>query len=233
VPTDPILRIDARYAGPPGSGNGGVTCGLLAAHVDAPAVEVTLRRPPPLEVDLRVHDGGLYDGDVLVASAVPAVVDVEPHPAVDVDTARAAGASYGGLTAHPFPGCFVCGVDEPLGLGLRPGPIAPGVVAAVWTPTSAAPFLTWAALDCPGGWTVDLPGRPMVLGRMALRSLLAPTVGEPHVVVGWTTGSEGRKTFCGTALYDGDGALLALARQTWLAVDVDQVGRQAEGSRAS
>ena len=224
--TSSSLRIDARYAGPPGSANGGVTCGLLAAHVDAPVVEVTLRRPPPLDTDLRVVDGELRDDDALVATAVPTQVDLAPHPPVDVDAARAAGASYAGLTAHPFPGCFVCGVDEPVGLGLRPGPVADGVVAAVWTPAASDPFLVWAALDCPGGWTVDQPGRPLVLGRMALRHLAAPVVGAPHVVVGWTVGSEGRKTFCGTALYDGTGTLLALARQTWLAVDVAQVGRR-------
>lgn len=214
------MRIDQRFNGPPASANGGVTCGLLAAHVDAPVVAVTLRRPPPLDVELTVHDGELYDGDLLVAAAEAAAVDLDPHPAVDVGRAAAAEASYAGLSAHPFPGCFVCGTDRtpPDGLGLRPGPVASGVVAATWTPPGDEPFLVWAALDCPGGWASETPGRPMVLGRMALQHVAPPRIGEPHVVVGWTIGAQGRKTFAGTALYDAAGRLRAVAQQTWISL---------------
>jgi hypothetical protein len=219
------VRIDQRFAGPPTSANGGVTCGLLSAYVDAPAVEVTLRRPPPLDVEMSVKNGELYDGDVLVATGLPGTVDLAPHPFVDVAAAAAAEATYAGLHAHPFPGCFVCGVDRvpPDGLGLRPGPVAPGVVAATWTPATDERFLVWAGLDCPGGWASESPGRPMVLGRMTLQHVAAPVVGVTHVVVGWTVGTEGRKTFSGTALYNADGALLAHAQQTWFAVDVAQL----------
>jgi hypothetical protein len=219
-----VLRIEARYAGPPGSANGGVTCGLLSAHVDAPVVEVTLRRPPPLDTDLRVEAGALYDGELLVATAVPGTVSIAPHAPVPLAAARAAASSYAGLAVHPFPGCFVCGPDRTDGLLLQPGPVASGVVAAEWTPPSADDVLVWAALDCPGGWAMELPGRPLVLGRMTLQRHGTPTVGDPHVVVGWAVGTDGRKTFCGTALYTADGVLLALAQQTWFAVDVSQMG---------
>lgn len=212
------MLINRRYCGPPASANGGVTCGMLASHVDAPVVEVTLRRPPPLDVELRVADGSLYDGDLLIASAVPGSVELEPHPAVSVETAAA--TAYAGLVDHPFPGCFVCGPEHPDGLGLQPGPVAPDVVAAVWTPSSDERFLVWAALDCPGGWASDVVGRPLVLGRMTLQQTAEPTVGAEHVVVGWTTGTSGRKTFSGTALYDAGGTLLAHAQQTWFAIDL-------------
>jgi hypothetical protein len=96
--------------------------------------------------------------------------------------------------------------------------VADDVVAAVWTPQAAHRFLVWAALDCPGGWAADIPGRPMLLGRMTLEPVRAPAVGEPHVVVGQVLASEGRKTFSATALYDERGALLARAAQTWFAV---------------
>jgi hypothetical protein len=221
----PTLRIDGRYTGPPGSANGGIAAGLLAAHVDAAVVEVTLRRPPPLDTDLRVEGGSLYDDGTLIASAVPGTVDgAAPHPPVPVEVARA--TVYAGNVDHPFRGCYVCGTDRepPDGLGLRPGPIGAGAVAGVWTPTGDEPFLVWAALDCPAGWAADLPGRPMVLGRMALEHRGSPAVGEPHVVVGWTRGSEGRKTFSASALYDADGRLLALAQSTWLVVDVARMG---------
>lgn len=219
------MRIDGRYSGPPTSANGGVTCGLLAAFVDASAVEVTLRRPPPLDVDLRVDGGDLFDGELLVATAAPGRVELEAPPAVNLDRAVAAESSYAGLQAHPFPGCFVCGTGRvpPDGLGLRPGPVAPGVAAASWTPPTDESFLVWAALDCPGGWAAETPGRPMVLGRMTLELRSMPAVGEPHVVVGWTVGRDGRKTFSGTALYDATGAVLAVAQQTWFTVDVEQL----------
>ena len=55
-------------------------------------------------------------------------------------------------------------------------------------------MLVWAALDCPGGWAADLPGRPMVLGRMALQRYDPLAVGEPHVVTGQVLATEGRKT---------------------------------------
>ncbi len=214
------MRLAARFNGPPGSANGGVACGRLAAYVGAPAVEVTLRRPPPLGVDLRVDASGgtarLLDGDLLVAEAVPSTVGLEPGPAVDVE--QAAGTVFAGRTRHPFPTCFVCGTERTDGLGLHPGPLPDGRVACVWTPADDDPVLVWAALDCPGGWSADLPGRPLVLGRMALEQHGAVTPGEPHVVVGWTTGSEGRKVHTGTALHTADGQLLAVARATWLQV---------------
>ena len=225
------MRIPARHSGPPGSANGGITCGRLAAYVAAPVAQVTLRRPPPLDTDLRVDVAGetvrLLDGDDLVAEAAAGRVDVEPPPAVDVATASAAAQHYAGLSVHPFPGCFVCGTDRepPDGLGLRPGPVGTDHVAAVWTPEAADRTLVWAALDCPGGWAEDLPGRPMVLGRMALRLDAEPEAGQPNVVQGWIVRRDGRKTLTGTSLRDADGRLLALAQATWIAVDVDKVGR--------
>jgi hypothetical protein len=45
------LRVDRRFCGPPNSGNGGYTCGLVANFIDGPA-EVILRRPPPLNRQL-------------------------------------------------------------------------------------------------------------------------------------------------------------------------------------
>lgn len=214
------MRIDRRYCGPADSGNGGVTCGMLAGHLDAPVVEVTLRRPPPLETDLRVEDGSLYDGDLLVASAVASSVDLDTPPVVSLQEAVAAAERYPGRVDHPFPTCFACGIDRepPDALGLRPGPVDGDVVAAVWTPTEEADFLLWAALDCPGGWSTMVSGRPMVLGRMTLERRGTPELGVPHVAQGWTVSSEGRKSLTGTALYDPDGQVLAVASQVWIAI---------------
>ena len=214
------MRIAARFNGPRGSANGGVTAGRLAAYVGAPAVEVTLRRPPPLDVDLRVDASGgtarLFETEVLVAEAVPSAVDVEPGPPVSVE--QAAATDYPGWQTHPYPTCFVCGTERQDGLAVHPGPLGDGRVATVWTPAGDDPVLVWAALDCPGGWSADIAGRPLLLGRIALERRGDVRPGEPHVVVGWTTGAEGRKVHTGTALQSADGAVLAVARATWIAV---------------
>ena len=69
--------------------------------------------------------------------------------------------------------------------------------------------VTWASLDCVGGWSEDLAGRPCVLGRMTARLDALPVVGEPHVVVGRHLGRDGRKSFTASTLYDADG------RESW------------------
>lgn len=212
------MIIDPRFNGPPTSGNGGVTCGLLASSLAHDIVEVTLRLPPPLGVDLRLEHGGLYDGEKLVAEAGPGEVTIDPPPSVTVDVARAARAAFPGSVGHPFPTCFVCGNGRTDGLGLTPGPVADGVVAVDWTPATSDPVMVWAALDCPGGWSADLPGRPMVLGRMALRLDERPVAGEAHVVQGWLVGGEGRKVQTGSALYDAAGRVLAVAQATWITI---------------
>jgi hypothetical protein len=45
----------ARFNGPPGSANGGYACGVIAQHVPSDLVEVTLRRPPPLDTTLFIE----------------------------------------------------------------------------------------------------------------------------------------------------------------------------------
>lgn len=211
------MRIPARFNGPPDSANGGISCGMLAAQVDAPVVQVTLRKPPPLETDLTVRDGHLYEADALIAEAVPSSVDLQVRPAVDVPTAAEAATRFAGFAAHPFPTCFVCGTQRSDGLRLHAGPVG-DVVACVWTPSESSDLMVWAALDCPGGWSVDLPGRPMVLGRMACRIEDLPTVGQPHVVQGWSLGGEGRKVHTGSAIYTADGTVLAVSQATWIAL---------------
>jgi hypothetical protein len=79
--------------------------------------------------------------------------------------------------------------------------------------------VVWAAIDCPGGWSAGIAGRPMVLGTMTAQVDRLPTVGEPHVVLAWPMGGEGRRFHSGTALLDGSGAVLARAEATWIAVD--------------
>jgi hypothetical protein len=235
IPLPEAMRIDARFCGPPGSANGGYVAGRLATLLPAGAVvEVTLRQPPPLETRLDVtvarDRATLLFGGAVIADAVLAHLTEDVVDPVPFDAATEAMSTYAGLDEHPFPGCFVCGTDRPSpdGLGLRPGrvPDRPDCVATTWVPDPSvssgdgcAPVeAAWAALDCPGGWSADLVGRPMVLGRMTAAVDALPRVGDPCVVVGRWLGAERRKTFTASTLYDADGRVLGRAQATWIAL---------------
>ena len=79
--------------------------------------------------------------------------------------------------------------------------------------------VTWAALDCTGGWAADLEERMMVLGRITAEIDALPAIGEEHVVVGQLLGVDGRKSLTAATLYDADGRIVGRARHTWIAVD--------------
>ncbi|MFI0796179.1 hypothetical protein ACH4OY_26370 [Micromonospora rubida] len=215
------VTIPVRFNGPPGSGNGGWTAAALAAAAghDGP-VEVTLRQPPPLETPLTVADWEVRDpGGRLIAEMRPAGDAPEAVPPVDLGTARAAAAAYPGLAEHPFPGCYVCGPDRIDGLRIFPGRLPDGRTAAPFTaPAEVTPETVWAALDCSGGWAVIGPGRPYVLGRIAVVLDALPAPGDECVVTGVADDARGRKALVRTALYGPGGRLLGRARATWIAL---------------
>jgi hypothetical protein len=230
--------VPARFCGPPVSGNGGWTSGHLAQLVDGVwdggAATVRLRTPPPLDTEMAVSRGDddtveLWDGQTLVAQAFPAEpLDVTGLPApVSFSQAVEAGPSYEGLVSHPFPTCFACGTerDPSEALCLHTGLLAgqSTLRAAAWTPRDSAPELVWAALDCPGAWACDLAGRQLVVGTMTASVRDLPAVGEPHVVMAWPRGQDGRKFYSGTCLYAADGRLLAQAEAVWISVDAGTV----------
>ena len=218
--------IDRRYRGPDESGNGGYTCGTVAAFVDGDA-EVTLRLPPPLETPLHVdRDDGVVrvlDGERVVAETRPAALELKPPDAVAFELAAERSAAAADDPDHPFPHCFVCGPAREPGdaLRLRPAPLGGDRVAAVWVPTeeqAGRPELVWAALDCPGAFAIDphFDRGVSVLGRLHARIVDAPVAGERCVIVGWPLGEDGRKRYAGTALFGEAGRLLGLGRATWI-----------------
>jgi hypothetical protein len=221
----PIV-IDRRYRGPDDSGNGGYTCGVVAALVGGDA-EVTLRLPPPLDTRLRVERSGadvrMLDGDRVVAEARPAALELEPPQPVPFEFAAELSAAAPADPQHPFPHCFVCGPAREPGdaLRLQPVPADDDRVAAVWVPTeeqAGRRELVWAALDCPGAFAVDphFDGGVSVLGRLHAHVAGAPAADEKCVVLGWPLGEDGRKRNAGTALFGAGGRLLGLARATWI-----------------
>jgi hypothetical protein len=233
------LVIPARFCGPPDSGNGGYVCGRIAAHLDGPA-QITLRRPPPLATPMAIErDAGsvrVLDGETLVAegASVADSLAMELPGPVSIPAARAAGTrcrlrAY--PAEHPFPACFVCGPDRAPGDGLHilVGPVAGRDLSAdVWYPDQALaesdghvrPEFVWAALDCAGGIGAlgdAVPaGQPFVLGRLSARQLAPVNSGQPHVVVGWRLGRDGRKATAGSALFTATGQVVGVARATWI-----------------
>lgn len=215
------VTIARRYRGPLHSANGGYSAGLLAGFLDGPS-EVTLRLPPPLERPLRVSELGgrlvLLDGEVIVAEAEPATVELElpaPPTRAEAEDAASRHVRFGG---ESFSECFSCGIRPEDGLCIHVGPTEDGRLhAAPWTAREVSPEVVWAAIDCPGAYAVGGPGRgEVVLGRMAAEIRRLPREGEECVVVSWPLGEEGRKLHAGTALFGEGGEPLAYARQTWI-----------------
>jgi hypothetical protein len=228
--------IPARFNGPPSSGNGGYSCGVLGTLIGN-AAEVTLRAPPPLDRELAVEvetAGGeqrwkMMDGDTLIAAGRASEPDVTcPAPATRA-IARASEAAYIGFQGHPYPTCFVCGPDRAAGDGLR---IFTGkvdgreIVASEWTPAASVsgadgavePTIVWSALDCPTyfGGRLSGYGGLAVLGRLTARLVSPVKAGAPHVVIGWPVGRDGRKWEGGSAIFTAEGELCAFARGLWV-----------------
>lgn len=220
------LTVHHRFRGPEVSGNGGYTSGLAAAALGPGPVTVTLRTPPPLDVPLHVVETDdrlvVLDGEITVAEATNSTgAELRSVPPVEPGDAREASAGYAGLRQHPFPECFVCGTARAPGDGMRlfPGRLGDGRTACMWTVDAdladQAEFV-WAALDCPGGWSAPIEGRPMVLGRMTGEVSATPRAGEACVVMGLLLGSEGRKVWTATTAYGDDGRELGRAHATWI-----------------
>ena len=235
------ITIAKRFCGPPASGNGGYSCGRVAALIGDTA-EITLRAPPPLDTPLRVEraDGvvRLLHGEQLIAEGRPATLELEVPAPPSREEALAAGARFSGLKHHPYATCFVCGPHrhERDGLRIFCGPWKDGQVAGTWTPDATlddgrgfvAPEFLWSAIDCPGSWSVigrDDPDAPAgfvspgaLLGRLTGRIVRPLRVGEPCTVLGWFLGGEGRKYHVGTAIHASDGTLVAYSKGTWIAL---------------
>lgn len=227
--------IPGRFNGPPLSGNGGYSCGLLAASIEGPA-RVRLHVPPPLETELRVVnlDGGrveLYDGETLVGSGAPAPEAYSVPAAPGLAAAREAMQRFPAYHNHPFGTCFVCGPDRPGrdGLELFTGPVDGwDLLACEWQPGEdlldknggVRTEIVWAALDCPGYFAaVQGNLRPALLGEL-YAELIAPVPGNTSLVVySWPDGAEGRKLYGGAAIANASGEVLAHSRSTWIVVE--------------
>jgi hypothetical protein len=235
--------IARRFNGPPDSGQGGYSCGLVAERIGGTA-SVSLRRPPPLERPLEVRrsdDGSvaLLDGEDVVADGAPAELELDvPEPVAMEEAQRAAGNSPW-IDRHPFPSCFGCGPDrsQDEAIAVIMGEVeGRDVHASVWTPHpdfaghggAVTPLFMWAALDCPTSSRACLDAAaPCVLGRLTARVLAPARAGEPHSVTSWLIGRDGRKRYGGAAIHTADGECCGYSEGLWIELrDPSVVGAQ-------
>ena len=223
------VSIPSRFNGPLHSGNGGYSSGVVAGFLGG-AAEVSLRRPVPLDTELRVvtEDGTarMLDGDELIAEgrATPDFgVDV-PEP-VTPEAAREATAHYRGAPDGVFSRCFVCGLSREDGFGVFAGAVeGRELVASPWTPPdwtagedgAVRPEFVWAVLDCPTYFASHRddpdPLPPGVLARFEARVDAPVRPGVEHVVIAWPLGRDGRKRHAGVALLTAEGEPVASGR---------------------
>jgi hypothetical protein len=240
---DDSITIDARFCGPPRSGNGGYVCGRIASRLAGPGpVAVRLKAPPPIDRAMRVEvmQGGvrLLDGEAVIAEARAAALELEVPACPSFEQALRASERYLGFDSHNFPGCFVCGPERGPGDGLR---IFPGSLegsgdrlAATWTPDASladasgivGPEFIWAALDCPGAFTRYplAEGIALVLGELAVAQVGLLGADEPCILTAWSLGENGRRRHAGTALFQAEGRLVAKARAVWVEVPAQDWG---------
>jgi hypothetical protein len=225
------IVIDRRFRGPPDSGQGGYSCGLVAERIAGDCATVTLRNPPPLDRPLAIdrEDSGvrLLDGDTLVADGSADQLELDVPEPVPLELARRGSEHpFWDQHVHPFPGCFGCGLersqDEAVAIWMGE---ADGVMAGVWTPSRdfAGPegavdtVFVWAALDCPTATGANLPlDGVSVLGRLTGRLVAPIEPGVTHTVVAWPISDDGRKHLGGTAIHDPDGRLCAYSAGLWI-----------------
>jgi len=236
--SDPVvgtLVIDRRLYGPRRSANGGFAAGSISRSVDADVVTVRLHKPVPLGRGMNVvatDDGGIrvVDGARTIASAYPGTLaDADPPPAPsyrDAVLARAAHPLAG--MRHPLSDCFVCGPHRPDGMHVTPGfapdradmLVAPWVVGADVSGSGIAHLAAvWGAIDCTSYPAHALrTGELCLLGTMTALVERRPRVGEKLVVYSWTRSHERRRYETSAVMVDADGAVVARADATWIAV---------------
>jgi hypothetical protein len=217
--------IASRFNGPPGSGHGGYSAGVVAAPL-GPSATVRLAAPPPLDTGMTLEDTEygvrLMAGDMLVAEARPGRPEIDTPPPVGVSAAGRASEDYPGFSDHPFPTCFGCGPEHPDGLRIFPGPAgSDGLLAAPWTPSPdlgdpVDPVFVWAALDCPSGFACIPPGSLSVLATMTAELEAPIHPGETYVITAWPISHDGRKHRGGAAIHDASGARVAVADTLWI-----------------
>ncbi len=228
------ITIDHHHNGPMESGHGGISAGRFAELVDAQASSVRLHAPIPLATPMRwlINDdsANVYADDQHISTVRPLSAPLPVSQFRRLAPTDVAAAEIAWLDdrcgVHVAPTCFACGHQRTeSGLNLRPGPIAgTSLFATAWRPEmdhDVAPWLVWAALDCPTGFpalAVVGPTYAALTGELAVEILEAVPGQGDYQLISRCTGVDGRKITTEAALIDEQGRTLAVATATWITV---------------
>lgn len=237
------ISIDARYCGPPTSGQGGYVSGLLATALGEDICEVSLKSPIPLTQNLMLSSNAdecrLFHDDKLLVSAKAGTIKLDIPSCPNEEETKAASALYRGHGDQAlFTTCFVCGKDRHDSDAMRifAGPVkdaeTKGLHAAHWIPDAShkrasgavAPEFIWSALDCPGYFAGCAEGQFALLGRMTAHITGQLSVGEKATVIAWPIKTEGRKALVGTALFNEGSERIAVAEGLWIHINSNIFG---------
>src|SRR5688500_16505566 len=110
------IIVASRFNGPPTSGNGGYSAGLITTAIGE-NVAVRLHQPIPLDRTLSIGDrsGDRWEvraEDALIATARATAIDIDVPEAPPYSDALAASKHYVGFKQHSLPTCFVCGIER-------------------------------------------------------------------------------------------------------------------------
>lgn len=236
--------LSQRFCGPPKTGNGGFTAGILAEAVGASAAEIRLLSPTPVETSIVIESekgqkGSIYDDSKKVLATLQSISDEDfPEyklPIVpDLDETKKISAFYPGFTTHPFPTCFVCGPKRELNDGMRifvgAAPKQVGfdnLMVGHWLPDETVvseddtvrDAAIWGALDCPGGFSavLDKP-KLIVLSKIRGKIIKPAKIGDDYTVMSWRLQKMSRAFKVMTAIFRSDTKeLFAIAESLWLA----------------
>jgi hypothetical protein len=225
------VSIGQRFCGPPNSGNGGYSCGLLAKYIQG-ACQVRLHQPPPLDRPLTVSERSgewlLSDHEQLIGSAKPALLKLVPPTPPTLEQARSAQQHYRGHQQHSFPTCFVCGPARNEGDGLRLfcGAVeGRKMVACEWQPhkdlldenSNIRSEFIWSALDCPSFFALR-SDKICLLGQMTAAIDKSVAGNKPLIVYAWERAVDGRKHYSASVISTAEGQVLARAEHLWIEI---------------
>ncbi len=227
------LIVSETFQGIDGIAHGGYLAGMISE--DRPEVmQVTLRRPPPLNRPLFVEDGAgqasLVDRDgQTIMEAAPGDLTAN-LPSITAEEVN--GEPNPRFERHPYPHCFVCGTEHPNGFNLRfSTPDEHGHTLATWIPSgrlipeieTVPDRFVWAVIDCLSAWSFsdhwdDSDWWPAVTGQIAVEIRRPVLRDETHVLVAHPTGREGKRIYVEAAIHDAEGDLCARGESTWITV---------------
>lgn len=238
------MILSQRFCGPPKTGNGGFTAGILVEAVGTNAAEIRLLNPTPVETSIilesqKGQQGAIYDDSKKILATLKSI-SVEDFPdyklpiVPDLEDAKKISAFYPGFTTHPFPTCFVCGPKREVNDGMRifvgPAPEQIGfenLMVGHWLPDETVvsesgvvrDAVIWGALDCPGGFSAVLDEPQLiVLSKIRGKIIERPKTGENYIVMSWRLQKMSRAFKVMTAIFKSDSkSLMAIAEALWLA----------------